>query len=258
MTTDTATSSPVGQLAEAIRQAEHALVFTGAGISTLSGIPDFRGAHGVYRQKWHGLEVEEILSLDCFRIHPEYFYEWAQTFVYGLENYKPNIVHTTVAKLEKLGRIDGVYTQNIDILHQKAGSGKLYELHGSPAHHHCLRCGTSADYDEVAPIVQAGSVPHCPKCGAVLKPDIVFYGEMLDEALLEQAFRDFSNADLVLVLGSSLTVQPAASLPLYTLRHGGKIAIVNRGATALDRDAAFRFDDLESVFTELDRLFPVA
>ena len=252
------TSDQISKMAAELRDAKHALVFTGAGISTLSGIPDFRGAHGVYRKKWHGLEVEEILSLDCFRVHPEYFYEWAQTFVYGLENYQPNIVHTTVAKLEKLGWIDGVYTQNIDILHQKAGSRKLYELHGSPAHHHCLNCGASADYDEVAPVVQAGSVPYCEKCGEVLKPDIVFYGEMLDEALLEQAFREFSRADFVLILGSSLTVQPAASLPLYTLRHGGKIAIVNQGATALDRDAAYRFDDLEQVFTELARLLPEA
>ena len=90
----------ISKMAAELRDAEHALVFTGAGISTLSGIPDFRGAHGVYRRKWHDLEVEEILSLDCFRVHPEYFYEWAQTFVYGLENYQPNIVHTTVAKLD--------------------------------------------------------------------------------------------------------------------------------------------------------------
>ncbi len=244
----------IDRLFQELAAARHALVFTGAGISTLSGIPDFRGSHGVYRKQWHGLEVEEILSLDCFRVHPEYFYEWARTFVYGLENYRPNLVHRAVAEWERRGLIHGVYTQNIDILHQKAGSRMLYELHGSPASHHCLGCGRSFDYDTIAPLVRRGEVPHCPDCRAVIKPDIVFYGEMLDETLLEQAFREFSRADLVLVLGSSLVVQPAAGLPLATLRGGGRIAIVNRGETVLDGRAGFRFDDLETVFTRLEQL----
>ncbi len=243
----------IESLGEALKNAHHALVFTGAGISTLSGIPDFRGANGVYRRKWHGLEVEEILSLACFETHPEYFYEWARTFVYGLENYQPNIVHRTIAAWENRRFIRGVYTQNIDILHQKAGSRKLYELHGSPAHHHCLKCRAEFDYDTIAPVVQSGAVPHCPKCGGVIKPDIVFYGEMLNENLLEQAFREFAHADLVLVLGSSLTVQPAASLPVYTRQGGGKLAIVNQGETPLDGFATWRFDGLETVFNELTK-----
>lgn len=225
-------------------------VFTGAGISTLSGIPDFRGKAGVYRQKWHGMEVEEILSLPCFLRHPEYFYEWAQTFVYGLENYQPNIVHKTIAEWEKRGLIDATYTQNIDILHQHAGSSKLYELHGSPAHHDCLACRKYFSYNDIAPIVQSGRCPRC-ECGGIIKPRIVFYGEQLDGKVLEQAYKDFLSSDLTLVLGSSLTVHPAAGLPQLTLRGGGKIAIVNSQPTALDERADWKFDDLQAVFEKL-------
>ena len=239
----------IESLYEAITSSNKVSVFTGAGISTLSGIPDFRGVKGVYREKWHGLEVEEILSLACFLQHPEYFYEWAQTFVYGLENYQPNIVHNVLANWEKANIIYRTYTQNIDILHQHAGSRKLYELHGSPAHHHCLSCQKYYSYNDIAPIVQSGSCPRC-ECGGIIKPEIVFYGEQLDSDLLEQAFADFASADLALVLGSSLTVNPAALLPQYTLRGGGKLAIVNSQSTNLDKYASWKFDDLQAVFEQ--------
>lgn len=238
---------------DAILEAEKVLIFTGAGISTLSGIPDFRGVKGVYREKWHGMEVEEILSISCFLQHPEYFYEWAQTFVYGLENYQPNIVHKVIADWEKRNIIYRTYTQNIDILHQHAGSQRLYELHGSPAHHHCLSCRKYYSYNDIAPIVQSGSSPKCA-CGGIIKPEIVFYGEQLDSDLLEQAFNDFESADLAIVLGSSLTVNPAALLPQYTIRGGGKLAIINNQATTLDRFAQWRFANLEETFEILAEL----
>ena len=240
----------IENLYEAITSSGKVLVFTGAGISTISGIPDFRGVKGVYREKWHGLEVEEILSLRCFLKHPEYFYEWAQTFVYGLENYQPNLVHNVLARWEKENIIYRTYTQNIDILHQHAGSRRLYELHGSPADHHCLSCQKYYSYNDIAPIVQSGSCPRCT-CGGIIKPEIVFYGEQLDSDLLEQAFADFASADLALVLGSSLTVNPAALLPQYTLRGGGKLAIVNSQSTNLDKYASWKFDDLQAVFEQL-------
>lgn len=243
-------------LFQAIRESKKVMVLTGAGISTLSGIPDFRGAQGCYREKWRGMEVEEILSLKCFKVHPEYFYEWAQTFVYGVGDYEPNIVHKTLADWEKRNLIDRVYTQNIDILHQHAGSRRLYELHGSPAHHHCQQCGEHYGYDAIAPLVHKGILPRCEKCSGVIKPDIVFYGENLDSELLEQAFYDFSSADLTLVLGSSLTVNPAASLPLYTLRSGGKVAIVNMQKTNLEKFAVWSFDDLQTTFEQLNELDP--
>ena len=238
---------------DAILEAGKVLVFTGAGISTLSGIPDFRGVKGVYREKWHGMEVEEILSISCFLQHPEYFYEWAQTFVYGLENYQPNIVHKVIADWEKRTIIYRTYTQNIDILHQHAGSQRLYELHGSPAHHHCLSCRKYYSYNDIAPIVQSGNCPKCD-CGGIIKPEIVFYGEQLDSDLLEQAFNDFESADLAIVLGSSLTVNPAALLPQYTIRGGGKLAIINNQPTTLDRFAQWRFANLEETFTELAKI----
>lgn len=236
-----------------IKHANKVLVFTGAGISTLSGIPDFRGAQGVYREKWHGMELETVLSLPCFLKHPEYFYEWAQTFVYGVGNYQPNIVHKTLAAWEKAGLIDAVYTQNIDILHQHAGSEKLYELHGSPAHHHCLKCQKYYSYDDIAPIVHAGDAPRC-SCGGSIKPDIIFYGEQLNSDLLKQAYNDFSAANLTLVLGSSLTVHPAAGLPPLTASNGGRLAIINSQPTQLDYLATWKFDDLQETFAYLNDL----
>ena len=239
---------------KAMLEAEKVSVLTGAGISTLSGIPDFRGDKGCYREKWHGLQVEELLSLPCFKVHPEYFYEWAQTFVYGVGDYEPNIVHKTLAKWEKANIIYRTYTQNIDILHQHAGSRRLYELHGSPAHHHCQNCQKHYSYEEIAPLVHKNILPRCNKCNGVIKPDIVFYGENLNRALLEQACCDFATADITLVLGSSLTVNPAAALPQYTLRNGGKLAIINQQPTPLDPYASWKFDDLQSTFEQLNLL----
>ena len=245
--------SAVESLYKAIIDSDKVLVFTGAGISTLSGIPDFRGVKGVYREKWHGMEVEEILSLPCFLKHPEYFYEWAQTFVYGLENYQPNIVHKVIADWEKRNIIYRTYTQNIDILHQHAGSQRLYELHGSPEHHYCLNCRKYYSYNDIAPIVQSGNCPACD-CGGIIKPKIVFYGEQLNSELLEQAFSDFASADLAIVLGSSLTVNPAALLPQYTIRGGGKLAIINGQPTTLDKYAQWHFSDLAETFELLAEL----
>lgn len=247
-------NNSIENFCEALTAADKVLVLTGAGISTLSGIPDFRGATGCYQNKWHGMEVEEILSLPCFKKHPEYFYEWAQTFVYAVGDYTPNIVHKVLARWEKENIIHAVYTQNIDILHQLAGSEKLYELHGSPAHHHCQNCHAHYSYSDIAPLVHANTLPRCKKCNGVIKPDIVFYGENLDQKLLEQAFMDFSTADIALVLGSSLTVNPAASLPLYTLRGGGRIAIVNQQDTPLDKYADWKFADLQKCFEALQNL----
>lgn len=227
------------------------LIFTGAGISTLSGIPDFRSPSGCFSNRIQNIPVETVLSLDCFRARPELFYEWARMFVYGLEDYQPNIVHRVVAEMEARDMIDGVYTQNIDLLHTRAGSRKVFELHGSPAHHHCLQCRAEYDYGNIAPAVQRGNVPHCSGCGGVIKPDIVFYGENLDDEMLTRGYEEMKSADLVLVLGSSLTVYPAASLPEAAVRAGGKMVIVNTQPTPLDRYAALRFDDLGRVFESL-------
>ena len=234
---------------ELLRAARSAWVFTGAGISTLSGIPDFRGAGGVYSNLWKGRRVEEILSLPCFLKEPELFYDWARGFVYRCGEYAPNIVHKVIARWERQGLIRGVYTQNIDMLHTAAGSVNVMELHGSPAVHRCIRCGARMEYAEAAAVVMAGKIPRCPECGGVMKPAIVFYGENLDGEMLDQAFENMRSADLVLCCGSSLTVNPAAALPAAALRSGADLVIVNAGETPLDDYAALRFDDLGSFFS---------
>ncbi|MDT4761509.1 NAD-dependent protein deacylase [Sphaerochaeta sp. PS] len=227
-------------------------LFTGAGVSTLSGIPDFRSSQGIYSKKWQNLDVEHILSLSFFLQNPEVFYAWAKEFWYHLDDYQPNMVHRTLAKLEAKGYVKALYTQNIDMLHQKAGSKKLYEVHGGALHHHCTNCNAYYPYSQIAPIVLRDEVPRCKACGSLIKPDIIFYGENLDPLVLSRAYEDFSHTDLCLVLGSSLRVQPAASFPLYATSNGAPLVIVNAQQTTQDGAATLRFLDLEKLFTALE------
>ena len=241
----------IESLKSLILKSENIVVFTGAGVSTLSGIRDFRGKDGLYKSNWNGLSVEEILSIDFFLSDPGLFYRWAKGFIYQLEKYEPNIVHNALGRLSQKSYIKGVYTQNIDLLHQKGGVRQVWELHGSPAEHHCLSCGKTYSYDNIAPKVQADTVPCCDVCSGLVKPDIIFYGEQLNNNMLNKAYQDMAEADLALILGSSLTVQPAAGLPMATYYHGGKIVVVNADATPLDRYAHLRFTDLKDVFVNL-------
>lgn len=240
------------KLKNLISKSRRMTVFTGAGVSTLSGIPDFRGKHGVYTDPWMGLDVEEIISLTFFRKSPDIFYKWAEDVWYRLENYEPNIVHKVLARMQKKGMLDSIYTQNIDMLHHRAGSTNVYEVHGSPRLHHCTKCRKEYKYEEIAPIVHGGEVPHCSACGGVIKPDIIFYEESLDSHVLESAFRDFSHTDLCLVLGSSLLVQPAASFPQIALQSGAELVIVNAQTTYQDANASVVFRDLKQTFDALD------
>lgn len=229
------------ELVAMLQAAQRAVIFTGAGVSTLSGIPDFRGPDGLYKR----LDADKLFDIAWFRRDPAYFYGHARDFIYGLEGRAPNAVHAACARLEQLGRVRGVITQNIDMLHQRAGSRVVHELHGSPALHHCLTCGKGATFAEIRERLAAGeAVPHCRACGDVFKPDIVFFGEMLPEAPFAAATRLAREADLLLVLGTSLVVHPAASLPQFTLRAGGRLVIVNAGETPYDDRAALRYDDL--------------
>lgn len=235
-----------------ILNAKKMTVFTGAGVSTLSGIPDFRSSKGIYSKKWEGLDVEHILSISFFMENPDVFYTWAKAFWYKLDTYEPNVVHRTLAKLEAKGYMRSLYTQNIDMLHQKAGSKKQYEVHGSAAHHYCTNCNRHYSYEEIAPIVLRDEVPRCTACGSLIKPDIVFYGENLNTHILNRAYEDFRNTDLCLVLGSSLRVQPAASFPMYATQNGAPLVIVNAQQTTQDGAATLRFIDLEKVFVALE------
>ncbi|MBR1938247.1 MAG: NAD-dependent protein deacylase [Spirochaetales bacterium] len=241
-------------LFQMVTNARSIAVFTGAGVSTMSGIPDFRGKHGVYNSPWKGMSVEEIISIDFFRRDPEIFYKWAEEVWYHLEEYRPNIVHTTLKKMEDKGFLKtGVFTQNIDFLHERAGSKKVYNLHGTALRSYCTSCRKIFKYEEVAPTVRLGQVPKCDRCGGVIKPDIVFYGESLPSDVLDLAEIAFKKADLTLILGSSLTVYPAASLPRLTNYYGGKTVIVNAQPTDQDESAALCFRDLEQVFSALDK-----
>lgn len=226
-------------------EGKNIVVFTGAGVSTLSGIKDFRSSDGAYSKPFHGRCVEDILSLDTFRHEPALFYAWAKEFCYCLDRFQPNIVHKMVAHLEEKSYSRGVMTQNIDVLHQAAGSKHVLEIHGSPSKHHCLKCRQSYSYEEIAPKVMASELPKC-SCGGIIKPDIIFYGEQLNERVLSACVRESESCGLFIVLGSSLVVQPAASMPAIAHESGAKLCIVNAQSTPLDRYADFHFDDLKT------------
>ena len=256
--TDDFSESPVifadkfEKLKKLIDNSRKMTVFTGAGVSTLSGIPDFRGKHGVYTDPWQGLDVEEIISIGFFKKNPGIFYKWAKDVWYRLEEYEPNIVHKTITLLQKRGYLKNVYTQNIDMLHQKSGSENVFEVHGSPENHHCFRCGRAYpdSYPEIAQKVRKDELPLC-SCGGTIKPDIVFYGESLNENVLSNAWKDFSSTDLCIVMGSSLTVQPAASFPLLAKRNGADVVIINACETSQDQFATLLFKDLNQTCTAL-------
>lgn len=246
---------PAGLAAAAacLSRSRRTLAFTGAGVSTLAGIPDFRGRDGIFSRTWKNWRVEELFDIDVFRAHPEEFYAFSRDFLYNLDERQPGPVHALLAELEQRGGLQSVYTQNIDMLHQRAGSSRVYELHGSPRQHHCLQCSRQAGYAEIKPLVRAGVLPRCKSCGGLYKPDVVFFGEMLDDALLRQAEADFAAAEVVLVLGSSLSVFPAAGLLQFTRRNGGQIIIVNRDPTPYDTQAAIRLHDLDQTAAYLRR-----
>jgi NAD-dependent deacetylase len=224
------------------------VALTGAGVSTLSGIRDFRGINGLYND----MDAEKLFDIEYFTRDPSFYYRHAGSFIYNINEKAASVVHLTLGELERRGYLKALITQNIDLLHQKGGSSNVIEIHGSPQTHYCLRCaGVRMGFDEAAALVRAGQMPRCPRCGGVLKPAITFFGESLPAEALRRAVSESQEADLMLVLGTSLTVYPAASMPDYTLRSGGEVVIVNNMPTPLDRQAALRFEDLGEVFEGL-------
>lgn len=226
-----------------IENSNKIVAMTGAGVSTLCGIPDFRGPQGLYKQP----DAERIFDIDWFDRDPSVYYNGCRELVYGLKNFRPGPVHNALKKLEDAGKLIGIITQNIDMLHQKAGSSNVWEVHGSPILHHCRRCGKEKSFDEICAMLEADDFrpPKC-ECGGVYKPDITFFGEMLPEKAFIASQKAAIEADLMLVLGTSLSVYPAAGLPGLTLRSGGKIAIVNGQPTSLDSSASAVGRDLAS------------
>ena len=213
-------------LKELVERSERIVFFGGAGVSTESGIPDFRSNDGLYNQKY-SVPPETMLSDTYFYSHTEDFFRFYRDKMLPLDA-KPNAAHKKLAEWEKEGKLLAVVTQNIDGLHQKAGSHRVYELHGSIWRNHCLSCGKSysAEY-----IKESTGVPRCT-CGGIIKPDVVLYGEQLDEKTVTGAIRAISQADLLIVAGTSLSVYPAASFLEYF--EGEHLVLINRDATPLD------------------------
>ena len=219
-------NSEIETLKTWIEASDNIAFFGGAGVSTESGIPDFRSTDGLYHQKFE-YPPETILSHTFFYQHTEYFYRFYREKMLPLEA-EPNAAHRALAALERAGKLRAIVTQNIDGLHQKAGSKNVYELHGSIWRNYCTKCGKaySAEF-----IRDSGGVPHCA-CGGLIKPDVVLYEEGLDEKTIKGAVRAIAEADVLIVGGTSLTVYPAAGLIRY---YGGdRLVLINRDETPYD------------------------
>ena len=226
------------RLAELIASCQPCVVLTGAGISTESGIPDFRSPTGI----WADVDPLDYASLPAFRADPERVWRFYGPRIELLTGAEPNAGHLALAELERLGFVRAIVTQNIDLLHERAGSRDVVEVHGSIRSATCPRCRASHPLAEVVALLDAHGVPRCRECGTVLKPDVVFFGELLPEPAIERAYELVREAALLLVVGSALEVHPVAELPLETLRVGGVLAIVNRGPTGLDGRAALKLE----------------
>ena len=219
----------VQNLRRILAASRRAVFFGGAGVSTESGIPDFRSQDGLYRQKYK-YPPERILSHTFFLEHTEEFYEFYREKML-CPDAQPNAAHIALAKLEEAGVLAAVITQNIDGLHQKAGSREVLELHGSVLRNHCLRCGKFYGVEAVA---ESTGIPRCT-CGGVIKPDVVLYEESLDEQVMEKALDYIAGADVLIIGGTSLVVYPAAGLVRYY--RGNKLVVINRDATGMDSAA---------------------
>ena len=218
------------KLQKLIDQHDNIVFFGGAGVSTESGIPDFRSQDGLYHQKYD-YPPETILSHTFFLSHPDEFYKFYRDKML-CDTARPNAAHLKLAELEEAGKLKAVITQNIDNLHQMAGSHKVLELHGSVYRNYCMKCGAFCDTELVR---RSSGVPRCEKCGGMIKPDVVLYEESLNEKVLDGAIRSIAAADLLIVGGTSLAVYPAAGLLQYF--EGDALVLINKGATPMDSNA---------------------
>ena len=235
----------INEFIKIINESNNIVFFGGAGVSTESGIPDFRSKDGLYNQKYK-FPPEEILSHTFFMNNTGEFYKFYRDKMNSLK-YEPNITHLKLAKLEKIGKLKAIITQNIDGLHQKAGSRVVYELHGSVLRNYCMKCkkAYSADY-----IFSNENIPIC-ECGGLIKPDVVLYGEMLNDDMVSKSIEAIKNAEVLIIGGTSLTVYPANSLIYYF--KGKKLILINKDFTQMDNMADLVINDsLGNVFKKLD------
>ena len=235
----------INEFIKIINESNNIVFFGGAGVSTESGIPDFRSKDGLYNQKYK-FPPEEILSHTFFMNNTGEFYKFYRDKMNSLK-YEPNITHLKLAKLEKIGKLKAIITQNIDGLHQKAGSRVVYELHGSVLRNYCMKCkkAYSADY-----IFSNENIPIC-ECGGLIKPDVDLYGEMLNDDIVSKSIEAIKNAEVLIIGGTSLTVYPANSLIYYF--KGKKLILINKDFTQMDNMADLVINDsLGNIFKKLD------
>ena len=235
----------VEQFLQWVKESDNIVFFGGAGVSTESGIPDFRSVDGLYNQKYK-FPPETILSHTFYRNNPEEFYRFYRDKMLCLDA-EPNITHKKLAELEKAGKLKGIVTQNIDGLHQKAGSKKVLELHGSVLRNYCERCGKFFDAEY---ILNSEGVPKCDDCGGSIKPDVVLYEEGLDQRTITESIEVISAADMLIIGGTSLVVYPAAGLVDYY--RGNKLVLVNKSVTSMDSKADLVISDsIGKVFRQI-------
>ncbi len=219
-------------VADLFRQAKRAVVLTGAGISTPSGIPDFRSAG---TGLWSRDEPMEVASLSTFRTAPEKFYGWFRPLAKHIFEAQPNPAHTALAELEQAGCLRAIATQNIDMLHQKAGSRRVIEMHGTMGTLSCTQCYRQQNAEAfLVAFIEEGTIPRCPQCHAILKPDVILFGEQLPQKAWLEAQQEARQCDLMLVAGSSLEVLPVAGLPMQALDRGAHLLIINNSPTYID------------------------
>ena len=229
------TFDKIERLREMVNESRKIVAFTGAGCSTESGIPDFRSTGGLYQQEWK-YPPETILSHTFYESNPEEFFRFYRAKMIATAA-KPNAAHLKLAELEKMGKLTAVITQNIDGLHQAAGSSRVYELHGSVHRNYCERCRTFYGLEH---ILETTGVPRC-KCGGTVKPDVVLYEEGLDQQTINDSIRALREADLLIIGGTSLNVWPAAGLINYY--RGNRVVLINKSAVGRDLDASLVITD---------------
>ncbi|HEX5375807.1 MAG TPA: NAD-dependent protein deacylase [Solirubrobacterales bacterium] len=232
-------SAGVERLAELVRESRCTVALTGAGISVASGIPDFRTPEtGI----WANVDPMEVAHIDVFERDPARFWSYYRPRFHSLGDKRPNAGHEALAELERRGLLEGVITQNIDRLHRAAGTRNVVEVHGSIETSSCRGCAASYGITEVDGLFDESGVAVCDACGGPVKPDVVLFGEMLPRQAIEQAQELAARTELMLCVGSSLVVHPVAALPAVTLENGGRLAIVTKGPTPYDGDAALKLE----------------
>lgn len=229
-----------------VDRARRIVFFGGAGVSTASGIPDFRSGNGLYRRDFHGLDPEMILSKSFFYLNPAAFFDFYRAYMVHPDA-QPNAIHRYLFLLEQRDKLRGIVTQNIDGLHRAAGNRRVYEIHGSIHENACMDCGARYPLEK---IMDCGGIPRCDQCGGVIKPGITLYGEAPDKYVCMGALREISNADALIVAGTSLSVEPAASfLSSFT---GRDLVVINPEKTPADRRATLVLRErAEDVFAAL-------